>query len=157
VVASAPLVAGEFQKAIDDLKAAEEASPEEQNNRIKEKLKTAEKLLKQSLKRDYYKILGVSRTATKKEISKAYRTLAMEWHPDKHVDKSDEEQATIEVGPAAAAAQNHPTPPPLVFAFAFVAPRVKNAALFQPPLSFLQRRQQPLAGVVCGSSSALVS
>nr|MDA8116596.1 DnaJ domain-containing protein [Actinomycetota bacterium] len=34
--------------------------------------------------KDYYKILGVSSSATDKEIQKAYRKLAKEYHPDAH-------------------------------------------------------------------------
>ena len=36
-----------------------------------------------------YKILGVNKTDSKKNIAKAYRTLAKKWHPDKHLNNRE--------------------------------------------------------------------
>lgn len=40
---------------------------------------------------DYYSVLELSSNATKDDVKKAYRRLAMIWHPDKHLNKQEAE------------------------------------------------------------------
>lgn len=78
--AQAYLVDELFDKAQADCQRAHEI---EQSQRTQECIERINKLIKQSKKRDYYKILGVKRSADKAAILKAYRKLANVWHPDK--------------------------------------------------------------------------
>lgn len=50
-------------------------------------------------KRDYYDVLGINRSASEDEIKKAYRKLAMKYHPDRN-SSSDAEERFKEVGEA---------------------------------------------------------
>lgn len=101
--AEAYLINEQYEEAISDYKQAEGLLPEGvPNKRVSDGRQRAEKLYKQSQKRDYYKILGIKRTAQKQEITKAYRKLAAQWHPDQYDgdDKKHAEKMFIDIAAA---------------------------------------------------------
>lgn len=51
-------------------------------------------------KRDYYEVLGVTKSATEAEIKKAYRQLALKYHPDKNPDNKEAEEKFKEAAEA---------------------------------------------------------
>lgn len=47
-------------------------------------------------KRDYYEVLGVEKGATQEQIKKAYRKVAMTWHPDRFANEPEEKKKEAE-------------------------------------------------------------
>ena len=81
----------DYEAAVRDLSSAFKLFP---CSDYREELQRAEKLLKKSLSTetgaDYYKILGVERNASMETIKKAFKKKALECHPDKHANSSEE-------------------------------------------------------------------
>ena len=57
-------------------------------------------------KRDYYEVLGVSKTADDSEIKKSYRKLAMKYHPDRNQGDAEAEVKFKEASEAYAVLQD---------------------------------------------------
>ena len=57
-------------------------------------------ILTTNAKRDYYEVLGVTRTVTEIELKSAYRKLALQFHPDRNPNNPDAEEKFKEVSEA---------------------------------------------------------
>ena len=80
----------EFEDAVRDYKIVSKMRPNDRGKlslryylEIQRAVRDAEKALKLSLRKDYYKILGVAKDASEQEIKKSYRKMALQFHPGK--------------------------------------------------------------------------
>jgi len=83
----------QFEEAVRDLEKVYKLQKTPEHKRF---LQEAKAQLKKSKRKDYYKILGVEKTANEDEIKKAYRKKALLHHPDRHSNATEEEKAEHE-------------------------------------------------------------
>ena len=76
-----------YDDAVNDFQKAKELDPTYKD--IDGLIKTASSLQTQSRNRDYYAILGIDKNATPEEIKKAYRKMALKYHPDRNAESEE--------------------------------------------------------------------
>uniref|UniRef100_A0A6A7GAR4 DnaJ homolog subfamily C member 7 n=2 Tax=Hirondellea gigas TaxID=1518452 RepID=A0A6A7GAR4_9CRUS len=93
----------EFDEAVKDCELAVELDGN--NQEFQRALRDAKFELKKSQRINYYKVLCVDKDASERDIKKAYRKLALKWHPDKSSllpkeEQNDSEQKFKDIGNA---------------------------------------------------------
>ena len=87
-----------WEDAVREWKSIQELDPEDRT--IAKEIRRAEMELKKSLRKDYYKILGVDKHADDAQIKKAYRKLAIVHHPDKNPNDEQAAERFKDIGEA---------------------------------------------------------
>ncbi|KAI9345658.1 hypothetical protein BDR26DRAFT_800273 [Obelidium mucronatum] len=82
----------EYTEAVRDYQVCSEIKPDDRE--IAAALQNVKKAERAAKRKDYYKILGVDRGADENAIKKAYRKMALIYHPDKQASLPEEERAT---------------------------------------------------------------
>jgi len=89
----AQIGADDYENALRSMQRARAVVDDDRTRNAEQRAHVA---LKQSKEVNFYKVLGVGRSATPKEVKKAYRDLALKYHPDKvDADASESEKEAL--------------------------------------------------------------
>ncbi|EPY52636.1 DNAJ/TPR domain-containing protein DNAJC7 family protein [Schizosaccharomyces cryophilus OY26] len=88
----------QWEDAVRDIQSAIDLDSGDSS--LRQELRRLQLELKKSQRKDHYKILGVSKNATDAEIKKAYRKMALVYHPDKNAGDEKAEAKFKEIGEA---------------------------------------------------------
>ncbi|KAL7936326.1 hypothetical protein V8C35DRAFT_254669 [Trichoderma chlorosporum] len=80
---------GNWEESVREWKAIQELDPTD--NSVRHEIRRAELEMKKSLRKDYYKIMGIEKDADANEIKRAYRKMAVKLHPDKNPGDAEAE------------------------------------------------------------------
>jgi len=89
---------GDWEEAVKELKSLFETN--QQDATLAKEIREAELELKKSKRKDYYKILGIEKDANETQIKKAYRQMAIKWHPDKNPNNDEADARFKDIGEA---------------------------------------------------------
>ncbi|CAN6675127.1 hypothetical protein TRVA0_092S00144 [Trichomonascus vanleenenianus] len=87
-----------WEDAVSEFKSALEQDEADQG--LRQELRDAELELKKAQRKDYYKILGVDKSCSDVELKKAYRKMALKFHPDKNIEDPLAHEKFKDVGEA---------------------------------------------------------
>ncbi|TPX38224.1 hypothetical protein SmJEL517_g00019 [Synchytrium microbalum] len=79
-----------YEEALRDYTVADGIKPND--GEILNAIRSVQHTMKAAKRKDYYKILGLERGCSDSEIKKAYRTMALKYHPDKQANLTDAEK-----------------------------------------------------------------
>jgi DnaJ family protein C protein 7 len=85
---------GRHEEALEDMRKLAEMCGSD--TVVQHRLEKADFEVRKRKRADYYEVLQVKKVSTEIELKAAYKMRALEWHPDKHVDKPKDEQKAAE-------------------------------------------------------------